>query len=104
MEESEWGTPIVPVRKPNGEVRICGDYKVTLNRKLAEMVVTTPTIEDIVNNTFGSKWFSELDLTNAFHQILLDNASSKLMTISTTFGYTSITIFHFGVKQCPAIF
>ena len=44
---SDWATPIVPVRKPNGAIRICGDYKVTLNPNLRDMVSTTPTMDDL---------------------------------------------------------
>ena len=34
IDYSEWAAPIVPVKKPNGKIRICGDYKVTINQYL----------------------------------------------------------------------
>lgn len=34
VTDSEWATPIVPVMKSNGQIRICGDYKITLNQSL----------------------------------------------------------------------
>ena len=81
-------------------------YVYTIIAKLAEMdrLFDTHIIEDIVNNTFGSKWFSQFDLTNVFHQIPLDNASSKLTTISHNLGLCRYNNLPFGVKQCPAVF
>ena len=103
-DQSDWATPIVPVRKPSGKIRVCGDYKVTLNPHLSNMVSTTPHIEDIINNMHSSSWFSEIDLENAYHQIPLDEESSQLTTISTPFGLYRYKTLPFGIKQCPSVF
>ena len=73
VNESDWATPIVPIRKFNEQVCICEDYKVTLNPQLCDTVTTTPSMEDIVNNTNGSKWFSEIYFEYAYHQVPLDD-------------------------------
>ena len=70
----------------DGRIRLRGDYKVTLNPHLQDMVSTTPPLEDIINSMQGSRWFSELDLHNAYHQLPLDEQSSLLTTLSTPFG------------------
>ena len=104
VSDSEWATPIVPVRKENGHIRICGDYKVTLNPQLLDMVSTTPTMEDVINATCGSTVFSKIDLKNAYNQLPLDFESSKLTTISTPFGLFRYNTLPFGIKQSPALF
>lgn len=104
VQESEWATPIVPIRKPDGRIRICGDYKATVNPQLMDMVSTTPAMEDILNNLHGARYFTTLDLTNAYHQLPLDEQSAKLTTISTPFGLYEYKSLPFGIKQCPSIF
>lgn len=104
VKTSEWATPIVPVIKPNGSVRLCGDYKVTLNPHLKDMVSTTRPLDDIVSSMVNSRWFSELDLKNAYHQIPLDEGSSKLTTLCTPFGLFRHLHLPFGIKTSPAIF
>ena len=44
---SDWATPIVPVPKPDGTVRICGDYKVAINQHLKVDQYPIPKAEDI---------------------------------------------------------
>jgi len=104
VEQSDWATPIVPVLKPNGEVRLCGDFKVTLNQNLKDMVSTTRSLEEIINSLAGSEWFSELDLKNAYHQLPLDEESSMLTTLSTPFGLYRHAFLPFGIKTAPALF
>ena len=52
-----WATPIVPVNKKNGNIRICGDYRVTVNPVLTVDQYPMPKIDDIFANLFGVKFF-----------------------------------------------
>ena len=63
---SEWATPIVPVMKKNAAVRICGDFKVTLNSQPKVEQYLLPKIEDTFANLAGGKQFSEIDLKDAY--------------------------------------
>ena len=65
VEWSEWATPIVPVPKRDGSVRLCGDYKITVNPELQAKQYPLPRIEDIFANLAGGQKFSKL--TSAKH-------------------------------------
>lgn len=56
---SEWATPIVPVVKKNGDVRICGDFKVTINPALCAEKYPIPRIEDLFASLSGGQHFSK---------------------------------------------
>ncbi|CAB3256112.1 unnamed protein product [Arctia plantaginis] len=74
FEDSEYGTPIVPVINTNGDIRMCGDYKVTrqVNRKLRREFYPLPRIEEVFATLSVGKEFSKIDLTHAYLQTVLD--------------------------------
>jgi len=104
VDYSEWAAPIVPVPKSNGAVRICGDYKVTINPSLQIDKYPLPRPTDLFTCLTGGKVFTKLDLTAAYQQMLLDETSSKLVTINTTKGLFRYTRLPFGVASAPAVF
>ncbi|KAK2183951.1 hypothetical protein NP493_291g03003 [Ridgeia piscesae] len=65
VTHSEWATPIVTRIKKDGEVRICGDFKVTINPQLDVDEYHLPRIEEIYANLSGGQQFSVIDLRQA---------------------------------------
>ncbi|XP_031343921.1 uncharacterized protein K02A2.6-like [Photinus pyralis] len=101
---SEWGTPIVPVLKRDGSVRICGDYKITLNPYLKNVSYPLPRIEDLFSKLAGGKYFTKIDLSSAYQQILLSEQAKSLSTISTHLGLFAYNRMPYGIKTAPSIF
>ena len=94
----------MPVVKPDGSVRLCGDYKVTVNRVAKVEKYPLPRIDDILSSLSGGISFSKLDLAHAYQQVPLDEDSQKLTTINTSKGLYQYTRLPFGVSSAPAIF
>ncbi|EZA53768.1 hypothetical protein X777_06664 [Ooceraea biroi] len=61
IEHSEWATPIVSIKKPNGKVRICGDYKDTVNLATETVTYPLPIFERLLAGVSGCVKFSTLD-------------------------------------------
>ena len=90
VQFSSWATPIVPVVKSNGQIRVCGDYKVTINQALQPDSYPLPRVDELFASLAGGRYFSKLDLSNAYLQIELEEESKKLVTINTPKGLFSI--------------
>ena len=91
VKHSQWAAPIVPVPKKDGSVRICGDFKVTVNQASLTEQYPLPRAEDLFADLSGGKYFTKLDLSNAYLQLPLSNAAKKYVTINT----------HKAVQQTP---
>ena len=77
VEHSEWASPIVAVLKRDGNnIRICGDFKQTLNPVSRLDRYPIPRIQDLFSQLSGGKLFSKLDLSQAYLQIPLDDDQS----------------------------
>ena len=101
---SDWAAPVVPVVKHNGSLRICGDYKLTVNSVANIESYPLPRIDDLLASLAGGKVFSKLDLSHAYLQLALAEESKKFVTISTHKGLFQYNRMPFGVASAPAIF
>ena len=101
---SKWAAPIVPVVKKNGTVCICGDYKVTANRATLTESYPLPLVDELMTDLAGGKYFTKLDLSQAYLQLPLDIESFELLTINTHKGLFKYNRLPFGVSSAPAIF
>ena len=78
---SDWAAPIVPVIKQEGTIKVCGDYKVTVNQAARTESYPLPRIEDLFSALSGGKIFTKLDLSHAYQQVLLHEDSRQYTTI-----------------------
>lgn len=101
VDNSEWGTPVVPIVKPNGSIRLCADYKVTLNKYIKEEQYPIPIIEDILAEMNGGEVFCTLDISQAYLHMLMDEQSAMMQTLSTHKGTYRVNRLMFGVKVAP---
>lgn len=87
---SDWAARIVPVVKSDNSIRVCGDYKVTVNSVLEvhQRPAPPPNPEQLFATLSGGggEKFSKLDLSRAYQQIVLDEDSREYVTINTHKG------------------
>ena len=106
IQFADWAAPIVPVLKSNGKaIRICGDFKMTVNAASKVDRYPIPKFEDLFAKLAGGKLFSKLDMSQAYQQIQLESESRKLVVINTLKGlFFQYKRLPFGVASNPGIF
>ena len=104
VQSSDWAAPIVPVLKNDGSIRICGDFKQTINQTAIPDKYPLPKVDDLLASLAGGETFTKLDLAHAYQQLVLDDESSKLATVNTHRGLFRYKRLPFGISAAPAIF
>ncbi|GFU84690.1 uncharacterized protein K02A2.6, partial [Trichonephila clavipes] len=103
VDSSEWATPVVPVVKSDGSIRLCADYSVTLNPNLIVPQHPLPRLDEIFGSLNGGKQFTKLDFKHAYLQMKVHPDSQKLMTINTLKGLYICKRLMYGLNGAPAI-
>ena len=100
---SPWASPVVPVPKGDGTVRVCVDY-----RKLNEVTTADPyymsTMDEILERVGGSQIVSKIDLAKGFYQVEVEPLSQEKTAFVSPFGKFEFTRMPFGLKNAPAVF
>lgn len=102
--KSEWGAPVLFVKKKTGELRCCVDYR-RLNAVTRKNHTPIPLLDDIFERLSQAKFFSKIDLRSAYHQLLIIHPEDRHKTgFSTKYGHFEFTVVPFGLTNVPASF
>lgn len=104
VRHADWATPVHPVVKRDGSIRLCGDFKVTVNQASPTEQYPIPRIEDLFATLGQGSHYSTLDLKMAYNQLELDDSSASLTTVNTHIGLFRHRRLPFGISSAPAIF
>ncbi|XP_013403532.1 uncharacterized protein K02A2.6-like [Lingula anatina] len=104
VESSKWASPQVTVVKPSGDLRLCGDYKVTVNTVLDKDPYPLPTIQSVLAKHAKGKFRSKIDLHEAFSQLKLSEKSKQYLTINTLIGLLRPERMPYGITTAPQQF
>lgn len=99
--DSPWSSPMVVVKKPNGNIRLCLDSR-KLNERTKKDAYPLPYISGILGKFVGTKYLSSIDLKDAFWQIPLEEtAKEKTAFTIPTRGLYQFTVMPFGLHNAP---
>ena len=92
---SNYCSPLVVVRKKNGKLRICTDFR-AINSKTVPENNPIPKVQDIVDSLSGMTYFSTLDMKEAYHQGYVHPNSRHYTAFTCPQVYTNTYVFHTG--------
>lgn len=82
---SPWVTPVVPIMKRSGELRLCVDMR-RANQAVLRETHPLPVIEELLGSVEGAVKFSKLDVKEAYHQLEISQDSRVITTFITKYG------------------
>ena len=104
VRHSKWAAPLVVVPKTDGKIRICGDYRLTVNRAAKVDQYPLPRVEELFSKLSGCQVFSKIDLKSAYNQLVLDERSREYLTVNTPRGLLRPLRLTFGYASAVSLF
>jgi RNase H-like domain found in reverse transcriptase/Reverse transcriptase (RNA-dependent DNA polymerase)/Integrase zinc binding domain/Retroviral aspartyl protease/Chromo (CHRromatin Organisation MOdifier) domain len=98
---SPYGAPVLFVRKKDGSLRLCGDWR-ALNAQTIKNRYPLPHIDQMLDSMHGAKYYTVIDLANAYNQIQVEPADVHKTAIMTRYGQFEYMVMPFGLTGAPS--
>jgi hypothetical protein len=97
------GAPIIFVPKKDGSLRLCVDYR-GLNKVTIKNRYPIPLISELMDRLSGARYFTRLDIRDAYHRIRIRKSDQWKTAFRTRYGQFEYTVMPFGLTNAPATF